>query len=172
VEELKNNETRKHLVQLIQGLPNIQREIVTLHFFGELKNKEIELKEKEMKIFATYLFEKNDFIDKIKKKLIIVKQKKNIDDVTNELNNVMTHILQLSDLKNEQLELEERFYTIHQSFKNEISKKFPTLTENEKRLLMLIKLDYSNKEIASIINVELKSVFKFRYRIQKKMNHK
>lgn len=56
VEELKNSETKKYLVQLIQGLPDIQREIVTMHFFGGLKNKEIAkiLNESERAI-AVYL---------------------------------------------------------------------------------------------------------------------
>lgn len=40
-EMIKNNELNTYLLQLLQGLPENQREIVTLKFFSEFKNKEI-----------------------------------------------------------------------------------------------------------------------------------
>lgn len=48
-----------------------------------------------------------------------------------------------------------------------LTKLFPTITENEKRLASLLHLNLSSKEIASILNISPKSVEMNRYRLRK-----
>jgi len=56
VENLKNNELKSNLEKLIKGLPTIQQEIITMRFFGELKNKEIaEILNESEKTVAVYI---------------------------------------------------------------------------------------------------------------------
>jgi DNA-binding CsgD family transcriptional regulator len=43
------------------------------------------------------------------------------------------------------------------------------MTENEKRLAALLRLNLSSKEIASILNISPKSVEMNRYRLRKKL---
>lgn len=47
--------------------------------------------------------------------------------------------------------------------------KYPQLTASEVRLSALIRLDFSSKEIASILNISVKSVEMNRYRLRKKL---
>ncbi|MDD5507661.1 MAG: LuxR C-terminal-related transcriptional regulator [Bacteroidales bacterium] len=47
---------------------------------------------------------------------------------------------------------------------------FPHLTLQEKHLAMLIRLNLSTKEIATLLNISPKSVEVARYRLKKKLN--
>ena len=51
-----------------------------------------------------------------------------------------------------------------------LKKKFPELTDKEKRILTLIMADLSSKEIADLLNVSANSVDMSRYRLRKKLN--
>ena len=54
-------------------------------------------------------------------------------------------------------------------FYKNLKEKYPRLTSNEVRLCALIRLDFSSKEIASILNISVKSVEMNRYRLRKKL---
>ncbi len=54
------------------------------------------------------------------------------------------------------------------SFIHRMGESFPSMTENEKRLTSLLRLNLSSKEIASILNISPKSVEMNRYRLRKK----
>ncbi len=59
---------------------------------------------------------------------------------------------------------------IHEDFFRKLNEKFPSLTENDKKLCAMLRLNLSSKEIASIQNIEAKSVDMNRYRLRKKLN--
>lgn len=46
--------------------------------------------------------------------------------------------------------------------------KFPDLTSGETRLILLLKLDFSNKEIAGTLGISPQSVWRNRHRLSKK----
>jgi DNA-binding CsgD family transcriptional regulator len=47
--------------------------------------------------------------------------------------------------------------------------KFPDLHKNERKLCAYLRLGLSSKEIASLLNISLRSVETFRYRLRKKL---
>jgi len=55
------------------------------------------------------------------------------------------------------------------SFIHRLGSSFPSMTDNEKRLASLLRLNLSSKEIASILNISPKSVEMNRYRLRKKL---
>ena len=54
------------------------------------------------------------------------------------------------------------------AFYERLDKNFPSLSHQEKRLALLIRVGLSNKELATMLNITLKSVEVFRYRLKKK----
>ena len=68
----------------------------------------------------------------------------------------------------------ELFYSsvsnVNAEFFTRLSQQFSTLTESDQRLIALIKLGLSSKEIASLSNISPKSVEMNRYRLRKKLN--
>ncbi len=61
---------------------------------------------------------------------------------------------------------------VHKDFQIKLSVRFPDLTENEKRLATLLRLNFSTKEIATFMNISPKSVEIARYRLRKKLDLK
>jgi len=67
-------------------------------------------------------------------------------------------------------EFKERFQSLDPNFINSLLSQHPTLTKSEIRLLTLIRIGYSQKEIASILNIAPNSVKKARNRVRKSLN--
>jgi DNA-binding CsgD family transcriptional regulator len=83
-----------------------------------------------------------------------------------ELQNLVRQTLQLDKERDTfQVIVKEK----NQLFYTKLKGLYPNLTANEIRLTSLIRLNLSSKEIASILNISLKSVEMNRYRLRKKM---
>ncbi len=67
-------------------------------------------------------------------------------------------------------EFELRFSNIYESFYQNLSLKHPNLSNYDKRICALIKLNLSSKEIADVSGVSVKSVENIRTRLRKKLN--
>ncbi len=68
----------------------------------------------------------------------------------------------------------ERIYTqaehVYSDFSNRLIQKFPNLTVQDRRLMVLLRIGFSSKEIAPILNISVKSVEISRHRLRKKLN--
>jgi PiT family inorganic phosphate transporter len=58
----------------------------------------------------------------------------------------------------------------NKNFINRMNQEFPDLTQLEKKLLILVRIGLSSKEIAPLMNISPKSVEISRYRLRKKLN--
>ena len=58
---------------------------------------------------------------------------------------------------------------IHPEFSTELRNRYPSLTNADLQFCGLIRLELSNKEISSILNIEIESLYRKKYRLQKKM---
>jgi len=137
---------------------------------GVRLKKEIDLKTAELEKFALQLVEKEKMLTQLKKVLKLLKQatgEAERDEVINEINIMITESLNLAKER-------ELFYSsvsnVNADFFIRLSQQFTNLTESDKRLIALIKLGLSSKEIASLSNITPKSVEMNRYRLRKKLN--
>ncbi|MEM7382317.1 MAG: LuxR C-terminal-related transcriptional regulator, partial [Bacteroidota bacterium] len=62
------------------------------------------------------------------------------------------------------------FEEVHKDFNSNVKAKYPELTSNELRLLALLKMNLSSKEIANILNISPNGIKKARYRLRKKLD--
>ncbi|MBR5567690.1 MAG: hypothetical protein IKW27_03010 [Bacteroidales bacterium] len=60
--------------------------------------------------------------------------------------------------------------SLHEDFSAKLSENFPNLTQQERRLATLLRLGFSSKYIASLMNITPKSVEISRYRLRQKLN--
>ena len=67
-------------------------------------------------------------------------------------------------------EFQLKFINMHPNFISDMKTRYPKLTKTDIDFLILIKLNLSNKEIATLINISYESVISKRYLIRKKMN--
>lgn len=68
----------------------------------------------------------------------------------------------------------EKIYTqadhVYADFSNRLAQRFPNLTLQDRRLMVLLRIGFSSKEISPILNISVKSVEISRYRLRKKLN--
>jgi DNA-binding CsgD family transcriptional regulator len=145
----------------------------------ELKQKELEAKElaaqnermeaelafhrTELDDFTQSLREKTDVVEKLRDELARhtegVNQQAWFDQLT------QATILTEGQWRS----FRQKFENVHTDFFNRLQLQIPTVTEAEKRLLALTKLEMSNGEIAAMLGISPESVTKTRYRLRKKV---
>ena len=131
--------------------------------------KEIESKEKEQKKIALSIIRKNEILSKLKAEIENLKNKPEGQLSYNDLNTLKVLILDNLNLEKERKSLDKYIQELNDTFYQNLDKKYPGLTDNEKKLCSLLRLKLTSKEIASILNISTKSVEVNRYRLRKKM---
>lgn len=63
----------------------------------------------------------------------------------------------------------EYFDQVYHQFTQKVSSRFPSLSIAETRLILLMKMELKNREIASILNIDTASVKMAKYRLKKKL---
>ncbi len=133
------------------------------------KEKELKFKQNEMVSMAMNIIYKNELLTELKTDVTDIKNTiKDLDarDALNKLSLKITRNLSIDrDREKFQMHLNEQ----NSIFLHNLTESYPTLTDNEKRLAILIRLNLSSKEIASILNISTKSVEMNRYRLRKKL---
>lgn len=125
-------------------------------------NQAIEHRDVELTNYALTIVEKNNVLQAVKEEFERMKKEGNEASFgSDEVSAVMLNI--------RNPELHEKLSHIEQSFQFKLSEKYPSLSEREKKVCSLIKLDFSSKEIGELLNVSPRSVDTYRYRIRKKM---
>ncbi len=129
---------------------------------------EIEYKNRELTTNVMYLVKNNELINYISEKLLKAKSvfKKERQEAVQEIilelqSNIDTDIWKT---------FEERFKAVHKEFYQKLNDKFPHLTENDKKLCALLRLNLSTKDIAVITRQNPNSIDVARTRLRKKMN--
>jgi tetratricopeptide (TPR) repeat protein len=125
----------------------------------EKSEAEIQLKSKELTSYALQLIDKDRAIDELLEKIkenapssyksLSNKYKKGAEDLWKQFN--------------------LRFTEVNSDFYKRLKEKHPTFTRTEQKHLALIKLKFSTKEMARILNIEPHSVHISRSRIRKKI---
>lgn len=128
------------------------------------KNKEIiELKNKELAASVLKLIKKDAFIETLKSKL-----SKGTGHIDRQEAKQLIHSISSNSTDNWN-EFEARFVSINKSFYNRLQSEFPKLTLNDQRLCALVKLNFSSKDIARLLNMSTDSVHTTRSRLRKKL---
>jgi len=114
-----------------------------------------------------FLQQNEDFIKHFSYRLKKVSNEINDGVVKSNLNSL---IFELQNSKFPYERNNELYKDISTTFLYNLEKKYPTLTEEERKLCVLIFLNYKNKEIATSLNLSLRSIENHRYRIRKKIS--
>ena len=161
-QKIKNNETQKLLVEA--ELTNQRLKNLQLQQKLDFKQKELDYKNNQLIKFASYITQKNDFLKKLKSKLLSLNNNFDINELK-ELLDAYTR-----SLDKDRQEFETNIKEISQTFLLRIRELVPNLTKNEERMLVLLRLNLSSKEIATILKTTLRSVEMARHRLRKKFN--
>ncbi len=140
---------------------------ITKLYHKVLQSKEkLEYTENKTEKIILNIHHNNDFIKRFTKRLREIINDINDDKIKKNLN---TLIFELQDIKLPNKKNEELIEDISSTFIYNLEKTHPTLTEEEKKICILIFLNYKNKEIATSLNLSIRSIENCRYRIRKKI---
>lgn len=133
----------------------------------EKLDNELAFKRKELTSHALHLAHKNEVLEALKKKAHELQSQ--IDHNSNGYRQIIRTInADLNDDNNWE-NFRKYFEEVHQDFNSKVKEQYPNLTSNELRLMALLKMNLSSKEIASILNISQEGIKKARYRLRKKL---
>lgn len=164
----KINERNRQLLEKDKQIQSAQAKLVE----NERKEKErlseeLHQKNKFLTDFALYIGMKNELLFSVKDKLkkLARKNRENTElrPIVYQLNQSLRH-------NNELIDFQENVEKVNVEFIQNLIKRYPDITENEKQLAIFLRLNISSKEIADFRAVSIKAVEMSRYRLRKKLN--
>ncbi len=133
----------------------------------ETLDKALEFKKKELTTHALHLAKKNEVLESLKTKAQELKEvnenKKGYQQLIRAIN------FDLQDDKNWD-NFSRYFEEVHQGFSTKAKQEFPNITANDLRLMALLKMNLTSKEIANILSISSEGIKKARYRLRKKLH--
>ena len=130
---------------------------------------ELELKSKELTSNTLHVIQSNQFLEELKEEISdMIKDEKR--DQKRQLQQVMQKINQNINHDRHWKEFSTLFEQIHQAFFDNLKRHSDDLTANDIRLVALIKMNLSSKDMAVIFGISQDSLRVARYRLRKKLN--
>jgi phosphate/sulfate permease/DNA-directed RNA polymerase specialized sigma24 family protein len=165
------NELLHQQNQTYQAQKNLSgMEISAVQLENNLLTQKLEAKRREFINVALNISAQKEFLHKIAQNLDEINQVSDRDQQQNLLNDLILDIRQKMTFSNEMNEFYAQIELIHKDFRQKLNSGFPALTDQEKRLATLLRLNLSTKEIATLMGISAKSVEIARYRLRKHLN--
>lgn len=146
-----------------------EMEMKAIQSKNEVLHSNLELRRKEFIDMAFNLTEQRLFLEELTNRLEGVMETEQHPSTKQNLKSIIALIRQKMSFAREK----ETFYgeveQIHKDFKMKLETSFPGLSDQEKKLATLIRLNLSNKEIATLLSISPKSVEVSRYRLKRKL---
>lgn len=133
----------------------------------EILDSELDFKKKELTSYALHLAQKNEVLEELKEKVQALKHANHEPRQYNQLIQTINFNLQND---NNWDNFRKYFEEVHKDINSTIKQRYPDITSNELRLIALLKMNLSSKEIANLLNITQEGIKKARYRLRKKMN--
>lgn len=131
----------------------------------EKLSEELAFKQRELTTHALHIAKKNEFLIDIKDRIKASQQTESPKNLQGIVNTINMDLVEESNWDQFIIHFEQ----VHSDFYKNLQQNYPDLTVNELRLLALMKMKLSSKEIASMLNITQDSVKKARYRLRKKL---
>lgn len=145
-------------------------EINTIQMENTMLSNKLELKRQELNTLLLNISEQRAFLENISNQISTLIGSPDVKMRDEKLKELSVLLRQKMSFSKEIDEFYGQIEQVHKDFQIKLSFKFPDLTDNEKRLATLLRLNFSTKEIATFMNITPKSVEIARYRLRKKIN--
>lgn len=157
--------------QEILNLKNhkLQSEQAILSLQNDKLETEIATKNNELMSKAVQMAHKNELLSGIKDDLEAIKTATEAERLKSLRN--LTRTLE-SEIENKESWEQFLLYfnQAHQNFIHELQTKHPNLTQNDLRMCALTRLNMSNREMATLLNISINGIEKSRYRLKKRLD--
>lgn len=145
-------------------------EIHTMQLENKILNTRLETKRQELINLALSIEDQRSFLEKIGSVVALVQKKNSDPEVEHGLKSLSAMISQRMTFNRDMEAFNGQVEQIHKDFQAKLDSVFPGLTDLEKKLATLLRLNLSTKEIAALLNISPKSAETARYRLRKRLN--
>jgi phosphate/sulfate permease/DNA-binding CsgD family transcriptional regulator len=149
-----------------------QMEISAMQSENQLLNQKLETRLKEYTNVALSISSQKEFFARL---LAMAEEIKSADDEHSraaKIEELSLTLKQKMSFTKETQELYTKIDKTEQDFRLKLSSTYPGITEQEKKLAVLLRLNLSSKEISSIMGISAKSVEIARYRLRQRLKLK
>jgi len=132
---------------------------------------QIELREKDKRLATITMnsIKRNNMLNELKSEVLEIQGSESPSSIKQQVQRVIRKInTQLSN-EDDWEKSESYFNTIYDGLLDRLKKQYPLLTKTDLKLCVYMKLNYSTKEIAELMNISPRSVEMGRYRLRKKL---
>ena len=160
---------RQQIYEHSRALSDMELKVVLSE--NQALHNAVEMKRQEVMNVALSIVEQREFLESLSetvKKLEKAEDEKERDSLIAELSTSIKQRLSYeSDVDSQYFYAQAE--SLHEDFNAKLSENFPNLTQQEKRLATLLRLGFSSKYIATLMNITSKSVEISRYRLRQKL---
>lgn len=169
-EQVENNLTlnQKELFENQKAMSEL--EIKTVVTENEYLNNKLELKRKELISIALNISEQKKILEDLYTEIKSIKEIDNFEEQKAQIDKIEKRLLHKMNFSQEVESFYAQIESLHKDFSLRLTEKYPNLTGQEKRLITLLRLGFSSKHIASLMNIATKSVEISRYRLRTKLD--
>mgnify|MGYP001316394953 CR=1 FL=1 len=165
------NELLQQQNQYYQAQKNLSGlEVSAVQLENNLLAQKLETKRREYINVALSISAQREFLQSMAMKLNEIKQTSDKELQNSLLSELILNVRQKMTFSDEMEEFYAQIELIHKDFRQKLSSSFPSLTEQEKRLAILLRLNLTSKEISALLGISPKSVEIARYRLRKRIN--
>jgi DNA-binding CsgD family transcriptional regulator len=129
----------------------------------------LELKRKEIVNVALGISEQKEFLEMLSEKVRVAAKSSSTEEKDRIIAELQNDLSQRMGSSNEIDEFYAQAEQLHKDFSVKLTEEFPNLTTSERRLATLLRLGFSSKYIATLMNISPKSVEISRYRLRQKL---
>jgi ligand-binding sensor domain-containing protein len=158
------------LIKYIQYKLMRQKELVAMELKQSSLEKELDYKNYELMLTIRYLINKNEILTELQKEINNIKVHSSKYPIKN-LRSMETIINEGLETQTEEwMNAMQSLKLSQQGFFKNLLDHFPDLTTNDLRLCSYLRMNFSTKEIARLLNNSTRAVEISRYRLRKKLN--
>lgn len=147
-----------------------QKERIEMEIRHSNLEKELDYKNYELMLTIRYLINKNEILTELQKEIMHIKENSSKYPIKNlrSMENIINEGLETQT--EEWMNAMKSLKLSEQGFFKRLVDEFPHLTNNDLRLCSYLRMNFSTKEIARLLNISTRAVEIGRYRLRKKLN--
>jgi inorganic phosphate transporter, PiT family len=145
-------------------------EINAIQMENTMLSNKLEVKRQEYNNILLNISEQRNFLENITNELGNLIGINDVERRDRKLKELLVALKQRMSFAKEIDDFYGKIDKLHQDFMDKITEKYPELTEKERRLATLLRMNLSTKEIATLMNITPKSAEIARYRLRKKLD--
>jgi len=147
-------------------------EINAIQMENTMLSNQLEIKRQEYNNILLNISDQKKFLESVSEQISRLIGEKDLEKRDRELKALSARLKQRMSFAREIDDFYGKIEQTHRDFIVKLTERFPDLTEKEKRLAILLRLNLSSKEIATLMNISTKSAEIARYRLRKKIGLK